>query len=64
MIERMYLTTEELADELQLSKCTIYQMVKRGSIPVVRISCKKFRFDVAAVREALQNLGNDYLEDN
>lgn len=39
-----FLTPEEVAETLQISKYTVYEMVKRGDIPATRIG-RKMRFD-------------------
>ncbi len=39
-----FLTPEDVADMLQISKYTVYEMVKRGELPVTRIG-RKMRFN-------------------
>lgn len=62
MTEHMYLTTAELAEELRLSKGTVYQLVKNGIIPAVKLSCRKFLYNPVDVRAALRKYGVDYPE--
>ncbi len=42
-----------VASEFSLPKSTVYEYAKSGRIPSVRVSPKKVRFDLAAVRDAL-----------
>lgn len=51
------LTTIELAEYLQVHPETIRRMVKRGQIPVVKLSEREYRFDFEKVMETLENKG-------
>jgi excisionase family DNA binding protein len=47
------LTTRELADHLQVTTMTIANWMKAGKIPVIRITKRCHRFDLAEVEKAL-----------
>ena len=51
------LKTENLARRLQVQPDTIRRWVRRGLIPVLRVSPKVMRFDLAQVMRALQGHG-------
>ena len=51
------LKTIDLARRLQVRPNTIRRWVRRGLIPVLRVSPKVMRFDLAAVLHALQDRG-------
>jgi excisionase family DNA binding protein len=51
------LTTEGLARRLQVRPDTIRRWVHRGLVPVLRVSPKVMRFDLAEVMRALQERG-------
>ncbi len=48
------LTTQELAEQLQVTAGTVRTWVADGRIPVIRASRKVMRFDPVAVRTALE----------
>lgn len=49
------LTIEQLAERIRVRPRTVKAWVKRGRIPVVRVSAKVIRFSWSAVLEALQS---------
>ena len=49
------LTTEELAARLKLETSTIREWARSGKIPVLRLSAKVLRFNLAEVMAALQS---------
>lgn len=49
------LTTEELADWLQIQPRTVQEWTKRGMIPALRMSHKVVRYDPEAVLEAVRD---------
>jgi excisionase family DNA binding protein len=51
------LKTEELAQRLQVKPDTIRRWVRRGLLPVMRISPKVFRFDLIEVLATLRDRG-------
>ncbi len=50
------LTIDQVSQMLQLTKRTVYGLVKDGSIPATRIG-NKFRFSKYAVLEAFEKMG-------
>ena len=46
-------TPKELADELKISRDTVYKLAREGKIPAERIG-SNIRFNVADVKEALK----------
>ncbi len=38
-----YLTIKEVADELRVSKMTVYRMIESGQLPALRIAGRSFR---------------------
>jgi len=54
---RELLTTEEVAARLRVRPDTIRRWVRRGLIPVLRVSPKVMRFDLAEVVRAFQEHG-------
>jgi len=52
------LTTEGLAEALQVSRDTLRQLVRERRIPFVRITAGQIRFILPAVLEALQEVGH------
>jgi excisionase family DNA binding protein len=50
---KKYLKCEEVAEMLQLSPKTIYNMVFQGRIPCIRLSNKCVRFDPAELEKWL-----------
>lgn len=51
---KKYLKCEEVAEMLQLSPKTIYNMVYQGRIPCIRLSNKCVRFDPVEVERWLK----------
>jgi len=54
--EREILTIDQVSQMLQVTKNTIYGLVKAGAIPATRIG-NKFRFSQKAVLEAFEKMG-------
>ncbi len=48
------LTADEIAERLRLRPRTVRQWVRRGLIPVIRLSPKVVRFELAAVVAAVR----------
>ncbi len=59
--EKEFYTVEELAERLQLTRMTIYRLVKRGELPYYQIGrSKRFRTDdVEAFLERCRRTGGD-----
>ncbi len=55
-VEEEILTIDQVSQMLQLTKRTVYGLVKDGSIPATRIG-NKFRFSKNAVLEAFERMG-------
>lgn len=53
------LTTEELAERLQVQPDTVREWSRRGRVPVIRITPKVVRYDYAAVLSELTKLRQD-----
>jgi excisionase family DNA binding protein len=51
---RRYLKCEQVAEMLQLSPKTIYNMVYQGRIPCIRLSNKCVRFDLIELEKAVK----------
>ena len=49
------LTTEELAKALRVSKHTIYEEVRVGRLPVIRMSDRVWRFSKGAVERWMES---------
>jgi excisionase family DNA binding protein len=55
--DKKYLTHQQLASILQISRYTIHRLVAAGRLPQpVRFTRKTTRFDIEEVRKALLNL--------
>jgi excisionase family DNA binding protein len=52
-----FMTTEELADHLRISKSKVYKMVRTGEIPYIRVFDKlgDYRFDRDTIAEWIRN---------
>lgn len=48
------LTTNEIAEKLNVHPATVRRMVKRKQIPYIKLSDKEFRFQLEPVLTALQ----------
>ena len=59
--ETNYLTIEEIAELLSVSKKTVYKMVKEGSIPFIKVG-KQYRFDFLEVIDSMKKGRTPILE--
>ena len=53
--EPEYLTARQLAAILQVSESTIYKLAREARIPSVRLTARLVRFNLRAVRKALEH---------
>jgi len=53
------LTTDEIAKALRVSKHTIYEEVRSGRLPVIRISDRVWRFSKWAVEKWIESQQNE-----
>ncbi len=53
MEQKMAMTTEQAAAELQITKLTLLTWVKAGKVPAVRIGGRKYLFSRKKIEELL-----------
>jgi excisionase family DNA binding protein len=49
-MEREIMTVEQVADYLQISKKSVYQLVRKGELPACKVT-NKWRFNRTAVQQ-------------
>ena len=52
------ITAKELANAWQMPLARVYELVRSGALPVVRIGERQIRFDEAALREWIARGGS------
>lgn len=50
-MEREILVAEEVAALLRVDRQRVYELVRKRSIPVIRLGERQYRFDAEAIRE-------------
>jgi excisionase family DNA binding protein len=54
MVERRYLTTSEVAQELRVSPDTVLRLIQRGELAALRISERIYRIPVPALARYIE----------
>jgi excisionase family DNA binding protein len=57
-MDKEILIAAELAELLRVDTQRIYELVRRGQIPVIKIGERQYRFSLQAINRWLENGGN------
>ena len=58
-MEREILVAAEVAKLLRVDKQRVYELVRRSSIPVIRVGERQYRFSKQAIEQWLENGGSE-----
>jgi len=53
-MEKQILLAGEVAEMLRVDRQRIYELVRRGTIPVIRIGERQYRFNAKAIKEWIE----------
>lgn len=56
-MERQILLADEVAEMLRVDRQRVYELVRRGAIPVIRVGERQYRFDAEAIRQWIERGG-------
>lgn len=57
-MSKQILIADEVAQLLRVDRQRVYELVRRGLIPVIKIGERQYRFDAASVQNWIENGGN------
>jgi excisionase family DNA binding protein len=63
-MEKQILVAAEVAKLLRIDKQRVYELVRRNSIPVIRLGERQYRFSAPAIEEFLQGGGTQKEDKN
>lgn len=58
MMEKLILLADEVAELLRVDRQRVYELVRRGKIPVIRIGERQYRFNAEAIKHWLDSGGS------
>lgn len=61
---KQILIADEVAELLRVDRQRVYELVRRNSIPVIRLGERQFRFDADEINSWLKNGGSKKEGDN
>lgn len=50
-MDKQILVADEVAEMLRVDRQRIYELARRGAIPVIRLGERQYRFDAEAIRQ-------------
>lgn len=56
-MERQILLADEVAEMLRVDRQRVYELVRRGAIPVIRVGERQYRFDAEAIKQWIERGG-------
>ena len=57
-MDKHILVAEEVAELLRVDKQRVYELVRTGRIPVIRVGERQYRFAAASIEQWIQDGGN------
>lgn len=57
-MEKQILVADEVAELLRVDRQRVYELVRRGAIPVVRIGQRQYRFNAEAIKQWIEGGGS------
>jgi excisionase family DNA binding protein len=57
-MDKQILVAEEVAEMLRVDRQRVYELVRRGAIPVIRLGERQYRFDAEAIRQWMTRGGS------
>ena len=57
-MEKQILVADEVAELLRVDRQRIYELVRRGAIPVIRIGQRQYRFNADAIKQWIERGGS------
>ena len=57
-MEKQILVADEVAELLRVDRQRVYELVRRGAIPVVRIGQRQYRFNAEAIKQWIEQGGS------
>jgi excisionase family DNA binding protein len=57
-VEKQILVADEVAELLRVDRQRVYELVRRGAIPVVRIGQRQYRFNAEAIKQWIEQGGS------
>jgi excisionase family DNA binding protein len=56
-MERQILIADEVAKLLRVDRQRVYELARRGAIPVIRLGLRQYRFDAEAIKQWIEDGG-------
>jgi excisionase family DNA binding protein len=56
-MEKQILLADEVAEMLRVDRQRVYELARRGAIPVIRVGERQYRFDADAIRQWIESGG-------
>ena len=57
-MDKQILVADEVAEMLRVDRQRVYELVRRKSIPVIRLGERQYRFDAEAIRQWMTRGGS------
>jgi excisionase family DNA binding protein len=57
-VEKQILVADEVAELLRVDRQRVYELVRRGAIPVIRIGQRQYRFNADAIKQWIERGGS------
>jgi len=57
-MEKTILVADEVAELLRVDRQRVYELVRRGAIPVIRIGQRQYRFNADAIKQWIERGGS------
>ncbi len=57
-MDRQILVADEVAEMLRVDRQRVYELVRRGAIPVIRLGERQYRFNREAIAAWMERGGN------
>lgn len=57
-MDKQILVADEVAEMLRVDRQRVYELVRRGAIPVIRLGERQYRFDADAIRDWMTRGGS------
>jgi excisionase family DNA binding protein len=57
-MEKTILVADEVAELLRVDRQRVYELVRRGAIPVIRIGQRQYRFNAEVIKQWIERGGS------
>lgn len=57
-MDKQILVADEVAEMLRVDRQRVYELVRRGAIPVIRLGDRQYRFNAEAIRLWMEQGGS------